>query len=83
MKKKNSEEKFSIEIDAYLNGIEKIDPSSRLSSEEYNELLEIGKALAVKDFSKSSNKEEVFNKTFGNIKQYKGENIMKKPNKIK
>lgn len=59
MKKKNIENRFSAEIDAYQNGIRKI----HQSSEEYNELLEIGKALSDKDFSKNSNKEEVFKKT--------------------
>lgn len=39
MKKKDIESRFSIEIDAYQNGIRKIDQSSR----EYNELLERAK----------------------------------------
>ena len=44
----------------YLSGIERLD---KVQSEEYNELLELGKTLADKDFSKDSNKNEVFNKT--------------------
>lgn len=69
MKKKDIESRFSIEIDAYQNGIRKIDQSSR----EYNELLEIDKALVDRDFSKNSNKKEVFKKTLKKISEYKGE----------
>jgi hypothetical protein len=76
MNKKSIEDKFSLEIDAYFNGIEE---RSKSKSEEYNELLELGKILADKDFSKSSDKEAVFNKTMKNIN--KGENIMRKSNK--
>ncbi len=83
MKGKKLEEKFSAEIDAYLNGTTKIDKSSKPSSEEYNELLEIGKMLADQDFSKNSNKEEIFKKTLKNIDRYKGEDNMKKVNKIR
>lgn len=80
MSKKSIEDKFSMDIDAYFNGIEK---QNNLESEEYSELLELGKSLADKDFSKNSNKEEVFNKTLKNISKYKGESIMKKSNKFK
>jgi hypothetical protein len=75
MGKKGIEDRFAIEMDAYLKGIKS---SNKLESEEYNELLELGKALADKDFSESSNKEKVFNKTLENIDKYKGEGIMKK-----
>lgn len=67
-------------MDAYLNGIQNVDKSN---SEEFNELLEIGKTLANKDFSENSNKEAVFNKTLKNINEHKGDNIMKKSNRIK
>ncbi len=80
MSKKSIEDKFSMDIDAYFNGIEK---QNKLELEEYSELLELGKSLADKDFSKNSNKEEVFNKTLKNISKYKGESIMKKSNKFK
>ncbi|KGK88540.1 DUF4367 domain-containing protein [Clostridium sp. HMP27] len=80
MNKKGIEDKFSIDIDAYFNGIENVNESN---VEEYNELLEIGKALANKDFSENSNKQSVFNKTVGNISEDKGENVMKKSNKLK
>lgn len=80
MSKKSIQDKFSIEMDAYFNGIEE---TNRSKSEEYNELLELGKTLAHKDFSESSNKEAVFHKALNNINEHKGENIMKKSNRIK
>lgn len=80
MEKKRIEDRFSIDMDAYLNGIERLD---KMQSREYNGLLELGKTLADKDFSKDSNKEEVFNKTVKNINKYKGEGIVKKSNKTK
>lgn len=75
MGKTRIEDRFSIDIDAYLNGIERL---NKPQSEEYNELLELGKTLADKDFSKYSNKQVVFNKTLENINKYKGEGIVKK-----
>lgn len=80
MSKKSIEDKFSIEIDAYFNGIEKNNESN---FEEYNEILELGKILADKDFSKESNKEAVFKKSLENINQYKGENIIMKSKRNK
>ena len=80
MSKKSIEDKFSIEIDAYFNGIEKNNESN---FEEYNELLELGKILADKDFSKESNKEVAFKKSLENINQYKGENIIMKSKRNK
>ena len=80
MSKKSIEDRFSIEMDAYFNGIERQD---KLKSEEYNELLELGKILADKDFSENSNKEKVFDKTLGNINKYRGEDTMKKTRKVK
>lgn len=80
MNKKGIEDKFSKNIDAYLNSIQNVDGSN---NEEFNELLEIGKTLASRDFSETSNKEAVFNKTLKTINEYKGDNVMKKSNKIK
>ncbi|MGV8984650.1 DUF4367 domain-containing protein [Clostridium sp.] len=80
MSNKRIEDKFSREIDAYFNGIEdkkKIEPS------EYNELLEFSKSMSNEDFSKESNKKEVFNKILKSISENKGDNIMKKSNKLK
>jgi hypothetical protein len=80
MSNKRIEDKFSREVDAYFNGIEnkkKIEPS------EYEELLQFSKSLSNKDFSKESNKQAVFNKTLKSISENKGENIMKKSNKLK
>lgn len=79
MNKKSIEDRFSIDIDAYLNGV---DEQNKSESEEYNELLEIGKALTDNDFSKNSNKEEVYDKTLRSISRYKGEDIVKKPKKL-
>lgn len=80
MSKKSIEDRFSMDIDAYLNGV---DGQNKWESEEYNELLEIGKALADNDFSKSSNKEEVYDRTLRSISKYKGEDIVKKSRKFK
>ncbi|WP_315119175.1 DUF4367 domain-containing protein [uncultured Clostridium sp.] len=78
MNKKSIEDKFSIDMDAYFNGIE--DPNSS-NSQEYNEILKLGKTLAEKDFSKDSNKEAVSNRVLKNMNENKGDNNMKKLNK--
>ncbi|AFS79689.1 hypothetical protein Curi_c26960 [Gottschalkia acidurici 9a] len=80
MNKKSIEDRFSIDMDTYLNGTKN---ESQLKSEEYNELLELGKKLVDNDFSKDSNKEAVFNKALKNINEYKGDNIMKSSRKSK
>lgn len=80
MNKKSIEDNYSIELDAYINGIEE---KNKSKSEEYSGLLELGKTLADEDFSKGSNKEVVFNKVLKNINERKGDNIVKKSNKIK
>ncbi|WP_425449871.1 DUF4367 domain-containing protein [Dethiothermospora halolimnae] len=77
MSKKSIEDKFSKEIDNYLNGIEKEDKSD---SKEYDELLNLSKTLIDKDYSLNSNKKDIKNKVVNN---YKGEGIMKKINKMK
>lgn len=79
-KKRSIEDKFSIDMDAYFNGIEEID---KTSDGDYNELLELGKTLANKDFSKASNKEVVYNKTLKNIEEHREYNDMKKSNKFR
>lgn len=77
MSKKSIEDLFSKEIDAYANGIER---SKKIQSEEYNELLELGKNLMDNDFSKSSNKEKVFDRTLKNINNM-GDGTVKKSSK--
>lgn len=77
MKIKSFEDKFSAEIDGYIQGIE---PVSKSKSQEYNSLLDLGKTLADTDFSAKSKEDEVFNKVFKNVEN-KGDNIMKKCNK--
>ncbi|WP_053954978.1 hypothetical protein [Inediibacterium massiliense] len=67
MNKKSIEDRFSQDIDNYLNGIETI---HSFQSQEYNDLLELGKILD-KDFSKNSNKEAVFHKTIENMNKNK------------
>ena len=79
MSKKNIEDLFSKEIDAYANGIER---SKKIQSEEYNELLELGKNLMDNDFSKSSNKGKVFDRTLKNINNM-GDGTVKKSNKAR
>lgn len=79
MNKNNVEDRFSIDMDAYLGGV---DRQNKLESEEYKELLEIGKTLADNDFSKNSNQKEIYNKTLKNIGKFKGEDNMKKSRKI-
>ncbi len=79
MKKKSIEDNFSLEMDAYFNGIKE---KSKLETKEYNELLQFGRTLVDEDFSKNSNKKAVFNKVLKNIDGYEGGNIMKKSNKF-
>lgn len=80
MNKKSIEDKFSIDMDAYFNDIENVD---KPQNDEYNKILNLGKALANKDFSKNSNKEAVFNRTLKNINENKENNVVKGSNKIK
>lgn len=80
MTKKSIEDRFSIDMDAYLNGV---DRQNKSESEKYKELLEMGKALADNDFSENSNKKEVYDRTLKNISKYEGENIVKKSRKFK
>lgn len=75
MNKKNIEDKFSEDIDSYLNGIEKIDA---LKDEKYYEIFKVGKLLANKDFSKDIDNDHIYEKCLKNIKDCKGDNIMKK-----
>lgn len=79
MNKKNIEEKFSVDIDDYIDGMK----DSDLKDREYHELLQLGKELAQRDFSMNSNKAEIYNKSLENINKYRGEENMKKSNKIK
>lgn len=80
MSKRSIEDKFSIDIDAYFKGIE---DSNNLNSKEYKDILQLGKNLADNDFSKNSNKEDIFKKVSINIDENRGDNSMKKSNKIK
>ncbi|NLZ52072.1 MAG: hypothetical protein GX892_02805, partial [Thermoanaerobacteraceae bacterium] len=83
MEKKRTADMFSKDMDAYLKGIRRLD-NTNIQSKEYSELLELGKLLADKDFSKDSDKQKVFEKSLKNINQYKGrEDILKKSNKAK
>lgn len=77
MKVKSFEDKFSAEIDGYIQGIETVNKSK---SQEYNELLDIGKSLADTDFSSEINEEQIFNRIVKNVEN-RGDKIMKKCNK--
>ena len=79
MNKKTMEARFSAELDAYLNGIKR---PSESGSDEYNKLLELGKALADNDFSQNSKQEEVFAKTIKTINENGGE-VMKQSRLVK
>ena len=81
MSRKSIENRFSTDIDKYINGIE--EEEKIMESEEYYELLELGKSLINKDFSKNSNKKEVFDNTIKNINEYREEVIMKNLRKSK
>ncbi|WP_213950963.1 DUF4367 domain-containing protein [Tepidanaerobacter syntrophicus] len=81
MEKKRLEDMFSMDIDAYLKGIKRLDSKQ---SEEYIKLLELGKTMADKDFSKDSDKQKVFERVLRNINEQKGrEDTLKKSNKTK
>ncbi|MGN9163808.1 DUF4367 domain-containing protein [Tissierellaceae bacterium HCP3S3_D8] len=80
MSKKSMEDRFFMEMDDYINGVENL---NSLEEEEHHKLLQLGKELANRDFSKTSNKEKVFDRTLENINRYKGEDNMRKSNKIK
>lgn len=78
MYKKNIED-FSVDIDNYINRMDDLNAEHK----EYYELLQLGKSLASNDFSKDSNKDEIFNETSKKINRYRGEDSMKKSNRIK
>ncbi|WFA08800.1 DUF4367 domain-containing protein [Tissierella sp. Yu-01] len=78
MNKKKLEDRFFMDMESYINGKENLN----IENEEYKELLELGKTLTHEDFSKSSNRTEILNRSLENIKKYKGEDNMKKSKKV-
>lgn len=80
MSKRSVEQQFSAEIDAYLN---KGKLPGNADREEYNELFEIGKNLADRDFSKSSNKADVLDRVMMTNKVNRGDDRMRKSSKMK
>ncbi|MEK4511461.1 DUF4367 domain-containing protein [Paenibacillus sp. FSL K6-2524] len=80
MSRKSVEQQFSAEIDAYLN---KRQLPGNADCEEYNELFEIGKNLADRDFSKSSNKADVLDRVMMTNKANRGDERMRKSSKMK
>lgn len=78
MSDKKFEDRFSIDMDNYINGEEDL----YIDDEEYKEILELGKTLSHNDFSKNGNKEKIFNRSKENIKKYKGEASVKKSKKV-
>ncbi|AOY75802.1 DUF4367 domain-containing protein [Clostridium formicaceticum] len=81
MNPKDMEEKFSIDLEACMTEIE--DNNDKLMSQEYSQLLELGKNLMDKDFSRDSDKEKVLKNTLQSMNQCKGEIPMKKANKFR
>jgi hypothetical protein len=77
--RKNIEEQFSIDIDNCIDGMKDFDIKDKV----YYELLQLGKELAHNDFSKNSNRVQTYNKSLENINKCRGEENMKKSNKIK
>ncbi|MDR7857426.1 DUF4367 domain-containing protein [Tissierella sp.] len=75
---KKLEDRFSMDMDNYINGKENL----YFEDKEYKELLELGKTLSHEDFSVNSNKSEIFNRSLENIKKHKGEDNMKKSKKV-
>ena len=71
MSKKNEKNSSGNALYDYCNKVE---------TEEPKDLVEIFESI---DFSKDSNKEEVFNRTLKSINKHKGENTVKKSNKFK
>ncbi len=75
---KKLEDRFSMDMDNYINGKENL----YIEDKEYKELLELGKVLSHENFSKNSNKTEIFNRSLENMEKYKGEDNMKKSKKV-
>ncbi|MDD2447727.1 MAG: DUF4367 domain-containing protein [Tissierellia bacterium] len=78
MNHKDYEDRFSDDMDNYINGKENLN----IENEDYKELLELGKTLSNNNFSKNSNKEKIINTSLENIKKYKGADNMKKSKKM-
>lgn len=72
---KNDANRFMEDLDAFLDGSYK---SENIESEEYLELLELGKMLSDKDFSSETSKKRVRYMAFNSINENKGGNIMRK-----
>lgn len=80
MSKKSVADQFSIEMDQYLSG-NKVPQGS--DEGDYNELIHLGKTLADRDFSESSNKAAVLHRLMTNSERNRGAEDMKKVKKIK
>lgn len=76
MNKGDVENRFSRELDNYINGINDNEPNSRMSR-DHKELFKLGKILIDKDFSEEGNKEKIFNRTYKKLNRNKGGYIMK------
>lgn len=80
MSKNNIEKIFTEDIDNYINDNHEFES---IQSQEYKELLELGRNLADRDFSSESNKRKVFKTISNNTNKYKGDNIMNRLKKTK
>ncbi|MEW9122847.1 MAG: DUF4367 domain-containing protein [Thermotaleaceae bacterium] len=74
MRKETIENQFSQDIEAYLRGEENHSSEPQV----YKELLTLGKALADRDFSQSTDKNTVYQKTLKKIRENKESGNMKK-----
>lgn len=73
MNRDQIKDEFLENIDAYIEGVEKINTPQ---DKEYKEIFEVGKLLASKDFSKNMNKDYIYDRCLKNINE--GDKIMKK-----
>lgn len=78
MSKNPLADQFSADLDAYLQNL---DVKYSDDNDEYKELMDLGKALADKDFSRKSRRQYVFNKTQKRINEPEGVELMKIRNK--
>lgn len=80
MDKKKQEDQFLNDMDDYIRGVKHSNPTI---SNEYEEILELGKQLSHQDFSQHSNKEKIIAQSLKMIETNKGGHNVKRSNKFK
>ena len=78
MKNKNAEDEFNKELDAYIEGKTNV---YEYLNDENEELLDFAKKLVDKDFSKTSNKSQIYNQVLNQIENEGLINMKRKLNK--